>query len=205
VSGEVGEKTWIVYHRGQWSNSLDTRFGPGDLYLASADAPGIEIRLAEANGDAYPFAAGDRDRHYNYEPTFAPVNAGGYAWVVYTSRRTYGNRLTGGKDNVKQLWVTAIDQFPEAGKDPSHPPFWVPGQDLGTLNMRGFWALDPCIQQGDMCTDSGQCCDGEPCENGLCGGPKECVEEGGLCRTKEDCCDPSAECLGGECGTPPPQ
>ncbi|MBI4704260.1 MAG: WD40 repeat domain-containing protein [Deltaproteobacteria bacterium] len=83
-----GDKTWIVYHRGVWPGSLDTRSGPGDLYLASADKQGLEIRLAAANGDGYPFAAGDRDRHYNYEPTFAPANAGGFFWVVFTSRRT---------------------------------------------------------------------------------------------------------------------
>ena len=29
-----------------------------------------DIRLRAVNGDDYPFAAGDRDRGYNYEPTF---------------------------------------------------------------------------------------------------------------------------------------
>lgn len=131
---------WIVYHRGTYPASLDTRFGPGELYLASVDQPGVEIRLGNATGDAYPFVAGDRDRHYNYEPTFAPETTGGYHWVVFTSRRTYGNRLTGNKDQVKQLWLFAIDADPQPGQDPSHPPFWMPGQDPATLNMRGFWA-----------------------------------------------------------------
>jgi hypothetical protein len=205
--GELGESTWIVYHRGAYPGSLDTRMGPGDLYLANADEPGIEVRLANANGDGYPFAAGDRDRSFNYEPTFAPVAAGGYLWVVFTSRRTYGNRLTGGKDQVKQLWVTAIDQLPKPGEDPSHPAFLVPGQDLATLNMRGFWAMDPCKQQGDMCTTDGECCNGEKCEDGLCGGEKECAQEGGLCEVDADCCDAASGilCLGGECGSPPPQ
>jgi hypothetical protein len=205
--GELGESTWITYHRGAYPGSLDTRFGPGDLYLANADEPGIEVRLANANGDGYPFAAGDRDRSYNYEPTFAPVISGGYAWVVFTSRRTYGNRLTGPKDKVKQLWVVAIDQLPKPGEDPSHPAFWVPGQDPETLNMRGFWAMDPCKQQGDMCTTDGECCNGEKCEDGLCGGEKECAPEGGLCEIDADCCGAAGGiiCLGGECGTPPPQ
>ena len=131
------------------------------------------------------------------------MNSGGYAWVVFTSRRTYGNRLTGEKDVVKQLWVTAIDQFPEPGVDASHPAFWVPGQDQATLNMRAFWALDPCIQQGDACSASGECCDGEICDAaGLCGGPKKCVEDG-ICETDEDCCDKSAQCLGGSCEVAP--
>ena len=205
--GEYGESTWIVYHRGVYPSSLDTRNGPGDLYLANADNPGVETRLAQANGDGYPFAAGERDLHYNYEPTFAPVISGGYAWVVFTSRRTYGNRLTGGKEQVKQLWVAAIDQVPKSGEDPSHPAFWVPGQDMNTLNMRGFWAMDPCKQQGDSRSTDAECCDGQKCEDGLCGGEKQCVNEGGLCEIDADCCDaPSgAQCLGGECGYQVPQ
>lgn len=133
---------WIVYHRGSYPSSLDTRFSPGALYFASSEAPNQEVRLGNGNGDAYPFVAGDRDRNWNYEPTFAPRASGGYTWVVFTSRRTYGNRLVGSKDEVKQLWMMAIDENPQPGVDPSHPAFWMPGQDLGTLNMRGFWALD---------------------------------------------------------------
>ena len=133
---------WIVYHRGAYPNSLDTRLSAADLYLASSEQPNGEVRLGQANGDLYPFAAGDRDRAWNYEPTFAPRSSGGYTWVVFTSRRTYGNRLTGTKDEVKQLWMMAIDEHPTPGVDPSHPAFWMPGQDVNTLNMRGFWALE---------------------------------------------------------------
>lgn len=132
---------WAVYHRGAYPACLDTRNGPGHLYLASTEQPGVEIRLANAEGDMYPFVAGDRDRHFNYEPTFAPRTSGGYAWVVFTSRRTYGNKLTGDTTLVKQLWMMAIDEDPQPGVDPSHPAIWMPGQDPNTLNMRGFWAL----------------------------------------------------------------
>ena len=198
-SGEVQETTWVVYHRGQYPQSLDTRYGPGHLYMTNADEPGTEYRLENANGDNYDLPAGDRDRGYNYEPTFAPANAGGYFWVVFTSRRTYGNRLTGAANQVKQLWMVAIDQFPEPGEDPSHPAIWLPGQDPSTLNMRGYWALDPCIQQGQMCMEDEDCCNGEPCEDGLCGGPSECADNGELCNGDADCCDPDAQCVGGIC------
>ncbi len=191
-------KTWIVYHRGNGS-SMDTRFGPGDLYLASADAPGIEMRLARANGDGYPFLAGDRDRHFHYEPTFAPQPSGGYMWVVFTSRRTYGNKLTGGSGSVKQLWVTAIDLHPEPNKDPSHPAFWVRGQDPNDLNMRAYWALDPCIQKGAACKQDSDCCDGNPCVMGQCGGPMSCAEVGQFCEKNADCCDPQAKCIDNAC------
>ena len=112
------------------------------------------------DGDGYPFAAGARDLSWNFEPSFAPVAAGGYFWVVFTSRRTYGNILTGDKTVVKQLWVAAIDQNPKPGVDPSHPAFHLTGQDEANLAMRGFWALDPCKGDGRGCASGTECCGG---------------------------------------------
>jgi hypothetical protein len=177
---------WTVYHRG----ALDTRNGPGDLYLASTTQPGVEIPLANLNGTNYPFFYGARDLHYDYEPTFAPVAAGGYFWVVFTSRRTYGNQLVGSKDAVKQLWVAAIDLSPTPGVDPSHPAMWVHGQDAATLNMRAFWALDPCKDDGLGCTTSSECCGGVCQSNGTCGEPpgQTCKPVGATCNTAADCC-----------------
>jgi len=197
---------WIVYHRGAYPGSLDTRFGPGSLYLASSETPGADVRLRNANGDDYPFAAGARDLNQNYEPTFAPLNAGGYSWVVYTARRTYGNRLTGDSTLVKQLWVAAIDQDPQPGADPSHPAFRVPGQDIGTLNMRGFWALEPCKQVDEECTSGSQCCN-QNCVDGFCEEPDPggCSETGNACEETADCCDPGATCVNGFCSEPPPE
>ncbi len=197
---------WIVYHRGTYPNSLDTRFGPGSLYLASSESPGADVRLREANGDDYPFAAGGRHLNGNYEPTFAPLNAGGYAWVVYTSRRTYGNRLTGPANDTKQLWVAAIDQNPTPGQDPSHPAFRVPGQDINTLNMRGFWALEPCKQVGEDCMTGSQCCN-QNCVEGFCEEPDPggCSATGNACEESPDCCDPNATCVNGFCSEPPPE
>ncbi len=191
----------IAYHRG----SLDTRFGPGDLYLASVDQPGSETPLAGINGDTYPFAAGARDLHQNYEPTFAPLDAGGFAWVVFTSRRTYGNRLTGDSTVVKQLWVAAIDQTVTPGVDPSHPAFHVPGQDQGTLNMRGFWALDTCKQTGATCGTGSECCN-KNCDAGVCKDPNPngCSALGNECKGTPDCCDAPATCINGFCSEPPP-
>jgi len=196
---------WVVYHRGQYPGSLDTRTGPGSLFLASVAAPGTEVRLRNLNGDDYPFAAGDRDRQFNYEPSFAPLDAGGYSWVVFTSRRTYGNLLTGTKDQVKQLWVAAIDHNPQPGVDPSHPAFLVPGQDTN-LNMRGFWALEPCKQLGDTCETGSQCCNAN-CVMGLCEDPDPngCAVTGNACEQTSDCCDSGATCVNGFCSEPPPQ
>ncbi len=196
---------WTVYHRGQYSNSLDTRFGPGWLFLASTTQPGTEIRLRNLNGDDYPFVDPNRDRGYNYEPSFAPLEAGGFSWVVFTSRRTYGNRLNGNKDNTKQLWVAAIDQNPQPGVDPSHPAFRVSGQDEN-WNMRGFWALEPCKQLGDGCETGSQCCN-QNCVMGVCEDPDPngCSATGNACEQTSDCCEAGATCVNGFCSEPPPQ
>ncbi len=182
----------VVYHRG---TGLDTRGTHADLYLASTATAGQEVRLANLDGDGYPFAAGARDASYNFEPTFAPVASGGYFWVVFTSRRTYGNALTGGPADVKQLWVAAIDQTPTPGKDPSHPAFRLPGQAIDSLNMRGFWALDPCKGDGSGCASGTECCGGYCDTTGDAGAPvcrssvAACAQDGDHCATSSDCCD----------------
>lgn len=199
---------WIVYHRGP----LDTRDGLADLFLANASTPNQEIRLAKLNGDTYPFAAGTRDRSYNYEPTFAPVPSGGYFWVVFTSRRTYGNVLTGDKNAVKQLWVAAIDLSPTPGVDPSHPPFLLPGQDETSVNMRGFWALDPCKGDGQGCATGTECCGGfcdgkGPAGALVCASSGTCAQDGDHCDKTEDCCNAptGTTCINHVCSEPGPK
>ena len=197
---------WVVYGRG---TTLDTRFGTGDLYIASAATAGVEARLAKVNGDGYPFPAGARDLGWNFEPTFAPVASGGYFWVVFTSRRTYGNVLTGTKDATKQLWVVAIDQNAQNSQDASHPAFWLPGQAVDSLNMRAFWALDPCKANGTSCETGDECCGGF-CRSDGDGGlacvppPTGCAQEFEKCTTAADCCNGGSLCINGHCAKPPP-
>jgi hypothetical protein len=184
----------------------------GDLYMADLTTPNSEVRLATVDGDSYPFAAGARDLHYNYEPTFAPVAAGGYFWVVFTTRRTYGNILTGDVSVTKQLWVAAIDQNPTPGKDPSHPAFLLPGQ-AQTLNLRGFWAADPCKGAGQGCASGTECCGGYCDSSGDGGAPvctavaPACAADGDKCTTTADCCGAAAgtTCINKVCSEPPPQ
>ncbi|HEY3821143.1 MAG TPA: hypothetical protein VGL81_28455 [Polyangiaceae bacterium] len=212
---------WIIYGRGTALGSLGV---PGDLYVASVASPGTEIALASLNGATYPFAAGTRDRDLDYEPTFAPVAAGGYFWVVFHSRRTWGNALTGPAfvaegTGVKQLWVAAFDQAPAAGKDPSHSAFYLPGQDSTTLNMRGYWALDPCEGDGLGCQSGTQCCGGycAPAAGDAGAGDgggfvcasssSGCAQDGDKCSQSSDCCGASSgtTCINGVCSEPPPQ
>ena len=204
------DSQWIAYSR---AGSFDTRNGAGDLYMASAVTPNQEVRLATLDGDGYPFAAGSRDLAWNYEPSFAPVAAGGYFWVVFTSRRTYGNTLTGASTVVKQLWVAAIDQNPKPGVDPSHPAFHLQGQDESNLAMRGFWSLPPCAPERTGCSSGTDCCGGY-CIGGADGGapvcqsmPSGCAQDGDKCNVASDCCGASTgvTCINHVCSEPTPQ
>ncbi len=161
------------------------------------------------------------DSTLNYEPTVLPIVAGGYAWVVFTSRRMYGNQLTAvpwqswppdydttnlGQATVKKLWVAAIDLGARGGADPSHPAFYLPAQEILAGNSRGFWVLDPCRPDGQSCDTGDQCCGGY-CEPGMNGQPM-CTDQppnahcSGLqekCNTAADCCDQTNLCINGFC------
>ena len=210
---------WALYARLAWVDPTTqhnlSSFAPvvSDLYMADLKNPGTEIRLGALDGDGYPFAAGARDLQLNYEPSFAPVASGGYFWVVLHSRRTYGNVLTGDRTTEKQLWVAAIDQNPQPGKDPSHPGFWLPGQDTATLNLRGFFALDPCKGDGQGCMSGTDCCGGYCDGSGDGGAPvcrsaqTTCAQNGDRCQASSDCCNAAAgvTCINRVCSEPPPR
>jgi len=200
---------WVVYGRGA---TADTRYSNSDLYIASTQFANNEARLATVDGDGYPFAAGSRDLSWNFEPTFAPVASGGYFWVVFTSRRTYGNLLTDTKDNTKQLWVAAIDESPTLGTDASHPAFLLPGQANDSINMRGYWALDPCKGDGQACGSGTECCGGY-CDQSADGGAavcgsntSGCSQDGDHCDLTSDCCGASqgVQCINHVCSEAPP-
>jgi hypothetical protein len=165
----------------------------------------------------------DDDVDLNYEPTVAPVAAGGYVWVVFTSRRMYGNEATippfcsdpRGVDLVKnlttkKLWVAAIDLNAQPGSDASHPAFYLPAQELLAGNSRGFWVLDPCRMDGTSCDTGDQCCNGycEPNSSGMnvCSNAPpnaSCSQVSEKCTTAADCCDKSNLCINGFCADSP--
>jgi len=160
------------------------------------------------------------DTKLNYEPTVNPVPSGGYYWVVFTSRRLYGNIATGlPYDNgdgtypiTKKLWVAAIDANVTPGKDPSHPAFYLPGQELNAGNMRAYWVVDPCQPNGNSCETGDECCNGF-CRSGTDGGalvcqdkPPGCALEFEKCTTDGDCCgvNTGIGCIGGRCSVKSP-
>ncbi len=188
---------WLAFGRPtQGSRST----GNGDLWIVNAaDGSGLK-QLTAASGD---------NRSFN--PVFAPLRAGGYFWLVYITRRDYGNTLVG--TNRQQIWITAIDDPPTAG-DPSHPPFYMRGQENCGKSENAYYALDPCKQVGEGCTSGVDCCNGQcikdPSTNTyVCGEPPPpgtCSQDGNSCVVDADCCNyPESECIDGFCQQPPPQ
>src|SRR6185295_16818786 len=108
---------------------------------------------------------------------------------------------------TKKLWVAAVDLTQAPGTDSSHPAFYVPAQELLAGNSRGFWALDPCKQDGASCTSGDQCCNGYCEPNGPMGQlvcsdmppGSSCSGVGDKCTTAADCCDSTNVCINGFC------
>jgi hypothetical protein len=181
---------------------------PSDLWWVDADS-GMAAPLSRANGldanGAPTMPYGERDAHKNYIPTVSPVAAGGYFWMFFTSKRNYGNLFIADPPEIaaegKKIWVSAIDINAPPGSDPSHPAFFLPGQELESGNIRAFAALEPCRDNGAMCETGIDCCCGF-CIEGACACKPEdkCSEIDEKCETAADCCNPKASCIGGFCG-----
>jgi hypothetical protein len=195
----------------------------GGGYLPSLGAP---VALA-CTGDGVQVGGMDADHvddvNLNYEPTVNPVASGGYAWVVFTSRRMYGSVADippfcsdpRGVDLIqnitpKKLWVAAVDLNANPGTDPSYPAFYLPAQELLAGNARGYWVLDPCRDDGSACETGDQCCNGfcsQPPDVGGVQQPLECsstptsdcsmTQE--ACGTAADCCNPNDSCINNFC------
>lgn len=194
-------------------------------------------RLDKANGSGmtiphptaqYPGGGDDFatiDAVLNYEPTVGPVPSGGYAWMVFTSRRVYGNVATMNpyhsdpryfdlrtEATTKKLWVAAIDLNATPGTDPSHAAFYLPAQEVVAANSRGYWVLDPCHSDGEGCATGDECCNGF-CRQAGDGGALQCLNppantcahEYETCSTTSDCCaGEGTECIGGHCSQSKP-
>ena len=178
-----------------------------------------------ADGTAYLPAGPSHpaDATLNYAPTVNPAASGGYAWVIFTSRRLYGNVATidpfssnprsydyAHQVTTKKLWVAAIDLGSPPGVDPSHPAFYLPGQELRAGNARGYWVLNPCRAAGVACQAGDQCCGGycQPVGAGdklVCADmTPTCAQVGEKCATASDCCDPAVQCINDFCSSTTP-
>jgi len=183
-----------------------------DLWWVDVES-GMAAPLDRANGidgGQLYLPHGAADEHKSFVPTVSPVAAGGYFWVFFTSRRSYGNLMVVDQalnsPEAKKIWVAAIDIDAVPGTDPSHPAFYLPNQELESGNIRAFAALEPCRENGSMCGSGIDCCCGF-CIEGQCGCKPEdrCANLDEKCETAADCCEATAACIGGFCQILGPQ
>ena len=239
------DSSGIVYHLGDSFDSSGFNLNGGN---AESPPQYAELRLIELDGTVKSLNAlngrdasavsilpyGEAvDNNMNYEPNVMPLPVGGYFWVVFTSRRAYGNTVAPGRAATtqpfdvpaqdpwgsnagpsprKKLWVAALDlnHADAANLDPSHPAFYLSGQELESANMRGFAALAPCVADGATCESGSDCCGGFCRQSGndpngapilQCVPPpmNTCSNVDERCMTPSDCCDPTNLCIGGRC------
>ncbi|HEY2515353.1 MAG TPA: hypothetical protein VGI39_31010 [Polyangiaceae bacterium] len=245
------DSTALIYGLGDSYDSSGFNLNGGNLESPPQYA---ELRLIELDGTVRPLNAlngrdasgtstlpyGEAvDNQMNYEPNMMPLPVGGYYWVVFTSRRAYGNTIAPGRAATtqpydepaqdpwgsnagpsprKKLWIAAIDlnHADPTNADPSHPAFYLSGQELASANMRGFAALAPCVANGSTCETGADCCGGYCRQTGTdpngepilqCVAPpvgSTCSNVDEPCMTPADCCDPKDLCIAGRCATPPP-
>lgn len=183
---------WIAFGR-PTAGSRST--GDGDLWIVGADGSNLK-RLDAASDD-----------NKSFNPVFAPLRAGGYFWLVFISRRDYGNSLV--NTGRQQLWITAVDDSPTGAGDPSHPPFYMRGQEGCGKSENAYYALDPCKNIGAGCSSGVDCCNGScvkdpDSQQYVCGEPPpsgQCVQDGNKCGKSVDCCSVSGgtTCVDGFC------
>ena len=214
-----GELAWVDLATKFTSplNALNGYDKAGKPYLPFSDV----LDPDEENG--YPTTCNTQDLHMNYEPTVLPVAVGGFYWVVFTSRRAYGNYIWHGANSLsdsptepkvdlpfdntqdksgaikgyrKKLWVAAIDINGAPGTDISHPAFLLEGQEMEAGNMRGFWALDPCKSDGASCEGGDECCNGfcRAVDDGSGGTKNACVAPPTGCANDTEKCSVDADC-----------
>ncbi len=188
-----------------------------DLYIADLASRKV-TPLAKAMGfntpgdfasDATYLPFGAEDLHRNFFPTVSPVAAGGYFWVFFDSYRHYGSLGV-----QRQLWGFAVDIRADGNytADPSHPPFYLPGQEFGSSNHRAFAALDRCRPDGAPCRTGIDCCAGAcslpsgssfelSVPTGTCSQrpPDRCAKRDEHCSSSADCCNANDSCINGFC------
>lgn len=181
-SGATGELWWVS----TGSSPVATRLHRANGYDAAGTAGALPVTPTTGHagygGTAGPAGAAFYEQNYNYEPSVLPQVIGGYSWIMFTSRRAYGNVATVNPyasdpryDDIsidptpKKLWMSALSASPTPGADPSAPSFYFPGQELIAGNSRAVFALEAChpaatssaaATASNLCDTNLDCCGG---------------------------------------------
>ena len=231
----------LVFHEG---DSFDTAKYQGgalyaDLRMVSLDGTNqkslAQLNGYDSSGNSYLPYGDAEEGHLDYEPSVLPVPVGGYYWVLFTSRRAYGNTIAPGgsvprgddkwgkpqageeesPSPRKKIWLAPIDLDYQGKLDPSHPAIYLPGQELESGNMRAFAALEPCRGDGAGCESAAECCTGFCRQTGRtddgpvlqCVPPpaNACSQEDETCAVAADCCNSLELCINKRCASPTPE
>jgi hypothetical protein len=185
--GFLAYPTWSPDSQFLVTRATGAIMGNGPFSLVMLNASGTQHVDLEA-GSPPTFSHG--------QPSFSPFVEGGYYWLVFYSNRPYGAVKPG---TQKQLWIMAIDQDAPLGTDPSHAPFWIPGQDVETINLSGYWAQPVCAHEGEICLTDADCCISNACFLDPEIGVAFCEDTG--CTVPGQYCDAKSEscCAGYSC------
>lgn len=136
--------------RSAWRNFTNARDAGQRLMLADAGGAWI-VDMTEMNGGFV-----DLDTTWAH---WAPTVGSDYYWVVFSSERDYGHRITqantapgcvqNGVKQCKQIWIGAVARNKLTGVvtvDPSFPPMWLPGQDMAADNISPYWSVPTGLQ-----------------------------------------------------------
>ena len=198
---------------------------PRDVTPQRPNYHGNNVSLSwRTDGCAGPYTTNNvSDTRLNYLPRVSPKESGGVFWVVFSSRRMYGNvawdnpwasQGSGCRSTevpTQKLWVAAVDKNWNGTSDPSHPAFYLPGQELLAGNNKGYWVDSPCSPSGTECDTTADCCQApsaQVCRLDSSAGVKRCeaasscVGVGGACTTNAECCGNGSQCLGATPTTP---
>ncbi len=75
----------------------------------------------------------------NSWPHWGPLPDDDVLWLAFSSKRAYGNVVSGSP----QIWVAGFDPaLAVLGEDPTWPAFWLPGQDPAQNNHIPVWTRE---------------------------------------------------------------
>ncbi|HEX5062738.1 MAG TPA: hypothetical protein VFV99_25370 [Kofleriaceae bacterium] len=156
----------ITLQNGSYTNFFFPSFSPDNALIVlnasrtswrsnPARDAGQRLMLADAGGawivDMTEMNGGFADLDTTWAH-WAPTVGTDYYWIVFSTERDYGHRLTSantdpscvanGVTQCKQIWIGAVAKNKLSGTvDPSAAPMWLPGQDMKADNISPYWSV----------------------------------------------------------------
>ena len=156
----------VTLQNGVYNNFFFPSFSPDNALIVvnaartgwrsnPARAAGQRLMLADAGGAWLVDMTEMNGGYVDLDTTWAhwaPTVGSDYYWIVFSSERDYGHRITAqntdpscvanGVTQCKQIWIGAVARNKLSGSvDPSSPPMWLPGQDMKADNISPYWSV----------------------------------------------------------------